>query len=352
MKKFLLAVLAIALLGLAGAGVFLYIVLWAPIVPEKPAHDHFIIHRGMNVTQIADSLYAQSFIQDRKKFLLAARMSRWQNQLKAGKYRMLARDSNLEMLKRFRAGKSVQERITLPEGKTAETFAALFHRIVAVDSSEFLHLAQDSIFAAELGIQAGRVEGYLFPNTYDFYWGTSSREIIAALVAEFRRQVSDSLRAQAAERGMTLHEIVTLASIIEGEAMVEDERPIIAAVYHNRLRAGILLQADPTIQYLVPGPPRRLLLRDLEIDSPYNTYRYAGLPPGPVNNPGLASIRAALEPARVDYLYFVARGDGTHIFSRTLAEHLQAKRAFDRVRAQYRREKKAAEKLQTRSEEN
>jgi UPF0755 protein len=130
-----------------------------------------------------------------------------------------------------------------------------------------------------------------------------------------------------------------LASIIEGEAIVDGERPVIAAVYHNRLRQGILLQADPTIQYIVPGPPRRLLNRDLAIDSPYNTYRYPGLPPGPVNNPGIASIRAALYPAQVNYIYFVARGDGSHIFSHTLEEHLRAKREFDKVRARVRREK-------------
>jgi UPF0755 protein len=137
--------------------------------------------------------------------------------------------------------------------------------------------------------------------------------------------------------GMTLHQVVTLASIIEGEAMVDAERPLISAVYHNRLRLHMPLQADPTIQYLVPGRGRRLLKSDLSIDSPYNTYLYPGLPPGPVNNPGMASIVAALHPAPVDYLYFVARGDGGHVFSRTLGEHLRAKARFDQVRRHVRR---------------
>jgi UPF0755 protein len=127
---------------------------------------------------------------------------------------------------------------------------------------------------------------------------------------------------------------------VEGEAVIDSERTVIAAVYRNRLRQGMPLQADPTIQYLVPGPPRRLLTRDLEIDSPYNTYRNLGLPPGPVNNPGLKSILAALNPAPAQYLYFVARGDGSHRFSYTLQQHLQAKREFDMIRAQVRREQK------------
>ncbi len=200
-----------------------------------------------------------------------------------------------------------------------------------------------------LGVNAASLEGYLYPNTYSFFWGVSPREIIRTMVQEFYHHVGDSLRQRAAALGLTVHQALTLASIIEGEAVVDSERALIAAVYHNRLRQGILLQADPTIQYIVPGPPRRLRNRDLEIASPYNTYRYPGLPPGPVNNPGLVSIRAALYPAPVNYLYFVARGDGSHVFSRTLEEHLRAKRDFDRVRARVRREKAAANAGSTQS---
>jgi UPF0755 protein len=136
--------------------------------------------------------------------------------------------------------------------------------------------------------------------------------------------------------GLSLHQTITLASIIEGEARVDSERAVISAVYWNRLRKGMRLQADPTIQYLIPGPPRRVLNRDLEIDSPYNTYRYAGLPPGPVNNPGINSVLAALYPRSAGYLYFVARGDGSHIFSYTLEQHNAAKREFDRYRVKVR----------------
>ena len=141
---------------------------------------------------------------------------------------------------------------------------------------------------------------------------------------------------------LNIHQTITLASIIEGEAIFDDEREIISSVYHNRLRRRIKLQADPTIQYILDGPPRRLLLKDLEIESPYNTYKYYGLPPGPISNPGKKSILAAIYPAKTNYIFFVARGDGRHTFSRNAAEHQQAKQEFDKVRREINRKKRAS----------
>jgi UPF0755 protein len=346
MKKILLALTAILLLGLVGVGAYLHPALWAPAVPAVLPREAFIIHRGMSVTQIADSLQQQAFIRNRKHFLLAAKLTGWGHQLKAGKYEITPGATHVDLLRLFRSGKVVQVRITLPEGKTAEDYAEIFERALQIDKQEFLELTEDSSFARKLGVAASRLEGYLYPDTYQFYWGATAAEVITALVQELNKHLDENLRAQVRASGMTLHEVITLASIIEGEAVVDSERAVIAAVYRNRLRQGILLQADPTIQYVVPGPPRRLLFRDLEIDSPYNTYRYAGLPPGPVNNPRMESIRAALNPAPVQYIYFVARGDGSHRFSYTLEQHLQAKRDFDRVRAQVRREQRAKQKAQ------
>jgi UPF0755 protein len=344
MKKFLIAVLMLLALGAAGAGWYLYEILWAPAVPSNLAQTDFIIHRGMTVGQIADSLHRQSFIVDPERFLLAARLSGWSAELKAGKYRLAPETSHLDLLRMFRAGRALQQKVTLPEGKTAEDYAEILHGKLSLDRAAFLALVEDSTYARTLGLEAPRLEGYLFPNTYQFLWGASPSEVISTLVGEFHRHIDDPMRRRLEASGMSLHEVVTLAAIVEGEAVVDSERTVIAAVYRNRLARGMLLQADPTIQYIVPGPPRRLLLRDLEIDSPYNTYRYAGLPPGPVNNPGIKSMRAVLEPAPVGYLYFVARGDGSHIFSYTLEQHLAAKRAFDRVRARVRREQLEASK--------
>ncbi len=341
MKKIVLIVFSFFLIVLAGVGVAAYVLFWAPVVPENLSEKAFVIRRGMSLPQIADSLMQQGFIKNRDRFILANKILKWGNQLKAGKYFLPPRASTLALYKLFRSGKAAQQRVTLPEGKTSADFAGIFRRNMEIDSAAFVRLAGDSSVAKELGVNASNLEGYLYPNTYSFFGGVSLPEIVRTLVQQFHRHVDDSLRQRAAALNLSLHQVVTLASIIEGEAVVDSERAVISAVYHNRLRQGILLQADPTIQYIVPGPPRRLLNRHLAIDSPYNTYRYPGLPPGPVNNPGIASIRAALYPAPVKYIYFVARGDGSHVFSRTLEEHLRAKRDFDRVRAKVRREKAA-----------
>ena len=157
------------------------------------------------------------------------------------------------------------------------------------------------------------------------------------MAGRFFEVFDDSLRARMEALSFDMHKVVTLASIIEGEAVLASERATISAVYHNRLERRMYLQADPTIQYIIDDGPRRLLNRDLEIDSPYNTYMYPGLPPGPVNNPGLACVRAALYPDTTDVLYMVANGDGAHVFSRTMREHLEAKAKFDRIRRRIRR---------------
>lgn len=340
MKKILPGFFLLLAAAVVAGALYLYDILLSPVVPAQLPQADFVIHRGMNAAQIADSLQKQSFISAPARFLLAARLMRWQNQLQAGKYQIPPQASHLDLLKLFRSGKVRQWRVTLPEGKTAEEFAGILQRELAIERSLFLRLVNDSSFARQLGVAAPRLEGYLYPDTYHFSWGATPAEVITVMVGELQKRLVDSVRAQMAARGMTLHQVLTLAAIIEGEAVIDSERAVIAAVYHNRLRRGIPLQADPTIQYLVPGPPRRLLLRDLEIDSPYNTYRHAGLPPGPVNNPGIKSILAALNPAPVQYLYFVARGDGSHRFSYTLQQHLQAKREFDLVREQVRREQK------------
>jgi UPF0755 protein len=331
-------------LAAVAAGVTAYFLFWAPVVPNNLAQKEFVIHRGMSVPQIADSLQRRGFINSRGRFIWADKILKWGKTLKAGKYVLAPGASTLALYKLFRSGKAVLKQITLPEGKTLVDYAGILRRALEIDSAAFVRLAMDSALAKQLKVPAKNLEGYLYPNTYSFSWGVSALDIIRTLVQEFHQQVNDSLQRRAAAINMTLHQAVTLASLIEGEAVVDSERAIISAVYHNRLRQRILLQADPTIQYLVPGPPRRLLHRDLGIDSPYNTYRYLGLPPGPVNNPGIASIRAALYPAPVRYIYFVARGDGAHTFSYTLQQHLRAKQEFDKVRARVQRERRAAAK--------
>lgn len=301
------------------------------------------IKTGMTVRAIAQELETVKIIQNAQDFILAAKLLQETSNLKAGRYSISPRLSVYTILKIISEGKISNSRIVIPEGLTSYQIASILENKLEIDSSKFVELVTNQNYISNFERNVNSLEGYLFPNTYYFPWGITEKEIIKIMVDEFWKNVTDSIQTEVAEKGWTLHQIITLASIIEGEAMIDSERVIVSAVYHNRLRRGILLQADPTIQYIIPDGPRRLLNKDLAIDSPYNTYRYIGLPPGPVNNPGIKSILAALRPADVDYIYFVAKGDGSHVFSRTLREHNEAKRKFDEYRKMINRKKKLDE---------
>ena len=189
------------------------------------------------------------------------------------------------------------------------------------------YFKSEEILAAN-NINATSLEGYLHPETYYLYHDTSPEDIITILLNEFWKKFDKTLQDRANQLGFTVHEVVTLAAIIEGEAMLSSERTTISSVYHNRLRINMKLQADPTIQYIIPGPPKTLSNRDLRIKSDYNTYQNYGLPPGPINNPGIESIKAALFPEDTDYIFFVAQGDGSHAFTTNEKDHEAAKRIY------------------------
>jgi UPF0755 protein len=203
----------------------------------------------------------------------------------------------------------------------------------------------DTSFCQRVGVEQSSLEGYLLPETYFFTYAMDEEDIILMLLSGmFDIFELDSVLYKMEQLRMNRQQIITLASIIEGEVVVDSERVLVSSVYHNRLRRGWLLGADPTIQYVIPGPPRRLLNSDLEIDSPYNTYKYRGLPPGPINNPGKNSVLAAVFPADTRFMYFVASGDGGHRFSRTAAEHARWKSNFDRIRREVRRKERQKQK--------
>ncbi|MBN2011536.1 endolytic transglycosylase MltG [candidate division KSB1 bacterium] len=296
---------------------------------------------GSTVTQIAKQLYEAGVVTDMDDFLFTVKVMRKGALLKAGKYTFDYGLSNYDIVNQLVHGKVVGIRVSIPEGYTSRQIASLLKDKLEVDSTKFMGLVHDTDFIHKINIDAPSLEGYLYPNTYEFYWGTDAETVIRRLLTEFSHNFNDSLRQRAADKGWSIQKVLTLASIIEGEAMIDSERAIISAVYHNRLKKRMLLQADPTIQFIIPDGPRRLLNRDLAIVSPYNTYKYRGLPPGPVNNPGINSIKAAIDPADVPYLYFVAVGDGSHTFSRTLKEHNRAKAKFDQYRREVRRKQHA-----------
>jgi len=230
-------------------------------------------------------------------------------------------------------------KVTLLEGWQIEDVADRLSSDLGIEKESFIKICHDSAFLSDNQIEGNSAEGYLLPDTYYFYWGMSEKEVAGHLVKHTQSLFADSIISRIDSMSFSIHEIITLASIIEGEAIFDDERVTISSVFHNRLKKGIKLQADPTIQYILKDPPRRLLYKDLRIDSPYNTYMYYGLPPGPINNPGKNSILAAIFPADTKYLYFVARGDGRHTFTRTAAEHSREKAKFNKIRREVYRNK-------------
>jgi UPF0755 protein len=311
-----------------------------PELNEEFERIAFIIDKGSSIDTIADSLLAKGLIKDKEIFILWLTTLDKDRLIKAGYYEIPKGLNYAQLISFLSKAPSKEIKVTLIEGWRIEEIAQELHKQINIEVDRFLFLAKDSIFIHKLGVKANSLEGYLLPDTYHFYWGVSEETAIKYLVNQCLAIFTDEVKNQITKYNMDIHNILTLASIIEGEAIVDDERKIISSVYHNRLNRRIKLQADPTIQYILDGPPRRLLLKDLEIDSPYNTYKYYGLPPGPISNPGKKSILAAIDPEKTNYIYFVARGDGKHSFSTNASEHQKAKAQFDQVRREVGRNKR------------
>ena len=286
------------------------------------------IERGMNARQIGDLLEERGLVRRAWAFSWNARVSGLARQLEAGRYPLSGAMTGSEILKSLRKAPLEMARVTVPEGLTLGETAALLQEGGFADSARFATLATDLEMVRSQGVEAASLEGYLFPETYFFDKGVSEREIINRMVSEFFTVVDDPVMARLDSLEMSLHEAVILASIIEGEARFDSERAIISSIFHRRLKLRRRLESCATVEYALGFHKERLSNEDLRVKSPFNTYLHLGLPPGPIGNPGRASLRATLHPADTDYLYFVARGDGTHSFSRTNREHEAAKRAI------------------------
>ena len=241
----------------------------------------------------------------------------------SGAYRFHPHNTNLKLLYAIFSGKQIYTiKVTFPEGISIKDFASRLQKHIEIDSSEFVDLCHNEEYLKDYNIPAKSLEGYLMPNTYEFVWKQSPFEILKILLNTQNEIWEDKFAEKAAQSKKTRHEILTMASIIESEAVLAVERPRIAGVYYNRLKSGMLLQADPTVQYAI-GSKRRVLYRDLEINNPYNTYKFKGLPPGPINSPSMNSIEAALEPEKNEFYYFVSTGDGSghHNFAKNKEQH-------------------------------
>ena len=296
----------------------------------------FTVNPGETAATIAPRLDREGLVSDGQLFLYLVRYRGVDAQLEAGEYELRPNMTMDEIIDTLQHGRLREVSITIPEGKRAEEVAELLEERGISDGEEFLSLVRAG--SSAYGFLGGRpegasssLEGYLFPETYRIPADYDAAAILDLLLATFGERFSPEMRQAAADKGMTVHEVVTLASIVEREAVVPEERPIIASVYLNRLAQGMYLQSDPTVQYALgyqedAGQWWKIpmsLEEDVVVDSPYNTYMYPGLPPGPLCSPGLASIEAVLEPAETPYLFFYSKFDGSHAFAETYEEHLR-----------------------------
>ncbi len=286
------------------------------------------IPKGTTFRQAVGLLQNEKLIRDKRIFLLTARLSGTDRKIRAGFYSLWSGMSPFEILKVLLKGKIIEYQIKVLEGDSLSEIADAFARTGIISAEEFMELAKDRDLLEYHGISAPSVEGYIFPDTYTIPKGMDAEDALDTMIYRMREKYSDKFTARAQELGMSENQVLTLASIIEKEAVLDSERSLISAVYHNRLRKNMMLQADPTSIYGVKSSKEKITLNDLKRKTPYNTYRMKGLPPGPIASPGLKSIVAALYPDNVPYLYFVAQDDRSHRFAESEEDHAENVRLY------------------------
>ncbi len=316
-------------------GIAIYEIFYAPHTFFGKSEIIITIPRGVPFHAVVDSLRSAGAIDHGSSLLIAGHLLGWTETIQTGKYLFRSGVSTLEILTDLHEGRSkLIINVTIPEGSRMTTIADILQRHLGIDRERFLQACADTEFIHSLDITAQTLDGYLFPETYRFYWESDEREMISRFVEEFKRFYNDTLQQRTAQMHRSMNEILTMASIVEWEAILDSERPMIAGLYYNRIRRHMKLEADPTVRYLLHSE-QRILYRDLRINSPYNTYRSFGLPPAPINNPGKKSILASLYPAQHNYIYFVADGAQGHVFSKSYAEHQRAVQKYRRLRAHH-----------------
>jgi UPF0755 protein len=318
-KKLASAIFFLVILGGVAAYYFLFLMPGPPLEAPRLVE----IKHGQRVRSVAASLERAEIVRSALALGVYVRLSGAANRLQPGDYRFAGNETIPEVLGHLVRGESIVITVAIPEGSTVRQIAERLEMARLVCNSEFVHVARTSQLPKALGLNPLGVEGYLFPATYRFAPSASPQDILATLLRRFFTLMSPQVEERAFEMGLSMNKLVTLASIIEKEAKLPSERPLIAGVFYNRLRLNMPLQSDPTAQYSFDGVTGRAQ-QAVHTASAFNTYDFAGLPPGPIANPGWDSIHAALYPTPTDYLYFVARKDGSHIFSRTLKEHDRA----------------------------
>lgn len=327
LRRFVVALVLFVIVAVCVVFVF-NAVLEKPTVPSYPLT--IIIPQGVSTKTIGDTLRTRGLVSNPTIFVWTARIMGYSSRLRAGEHTISHPMNIVELIRELAKGGSFDITITVPEGFTIYDIAQLLDDKMGIDTLRFYSVVRDRYLLDSLGIKAPSMEGFLYPETYRLPKNLTAKEIVLVMFRQFDEIWQNKIAHLADSSGMSREKIVILASIVEAEAHTASERPIIASVYLNRLKRRMLLQADPTTMYAIRKFDTPLTLADLDTtSSPYNTYYAAGLPPGAICNPGLPSLEAVLHPATTDYLYFVARRNGTHIFSKTLKEH---HRAIQRVR--------------------
>jgi UPF0755 protein len=332
-KLFVILVIVVVVLAV-GAGL-LGSVVWGrlhePYKGYAPAEQFVEIPQGSGTNEIGRRLVDAGVVRDLFIFRAAMWWSGDSRSLKAGEYRFAGPMNAAQVVEKLARGEVHARRITFPEGLTILDMAKIYEDRGFGRAADFVAAAGDVSLIKGLDPEAPDLEGYLYPETYAIPRGTPAARLVTLMVERFLGAYTDDLQQQASAQGLTTRQVVTLASLVEKETGQEQERPLVAAVYRNRMKLGMGMQADPTVIYALQKAGKydgNIRRADLQFDSPYNTYKYPGLPPGPIASPRKASLAAALAPADVTYLYFVSRNDGTHVFATTLAEHNKNVREF------------------------
>ena len=306
----------------------LYLTLWTRTYRNTTEDAVVKIVKGDNLHSVATKLEQSQVIFNRYLFIIAGKILGYQEGIIPGEYKFDNGLTNLNILKTITDGNIVRTyTITIPEGMNVRQTGRLLQRLYGLDSARFVKETYNDSLISLLDVKAENLEGYLYPETYQISYSANAnreQEIVRVMASEFRKKITPEMKEEMLKRKLSLKDVITMASIIEGETRYEPEKKTIAGVYYNRLKKGMRLEADPTVQFALPnGPKRQLLYSDLKFPSPYNTYLNRGLPPGPINCPAIGSIMAALYPEDNKYIYFVAKGDGSHRFAENYEQHKQ-----------------------------
>ena len=337
MKKVVTWTLLVLLAVVIAGGAWLYTSLRRPYKGYEASEQFVEIPPGTGTAGMGRRLAEAGVVRSAQSFRAGVWLRGSGRRLQAGEYRFDRPMTVAEVVDKIARGDVYVRALTFREGLTIREMAAVFESAGYGSAADFVAASRNAALVRDFDPEAKDLEGYLFPDTYTLPRRTTAAQLVERMVSRFQKVLTSELRSRAAERGFTVRQVVTLASLVEKETAKAEERPVVAGVYANRLEMGMGLQCDPTVIYALMLAGRydgNIRKGDLQIDSPYNTYRYAGLPPGPIAAPGEAALQAAVDPADVPYIYFVSRNDGSHVFSATLEEHNRNVYNFQKLRRQ------------------